>query len=672
MMRRYRLLFAALVCGCYASALAQTDTVRYSVLMSQNNRGVLKMWKKGDGSRNYFYEFNDRGRGPELSTRTWLDGNGIPITVETSGLDYFKNPVEDRLRSEGSVKRWTNPGEKGEKGLGDKSFYISINGPPSELGLLARALLLSPDRKLKLLPDGEAGIEKAGELSIGNGSHFQKVNLFFVTGLGFIPWPVYLDGQNEFFASGSEWQSVVRAGWESTVPTLLRVQDSLLTSRMGILAKQLHRIPSNQVVFVHANVFDTERGITLRNQTVVISKNRIVSCTPDAQAVYPSNAEVIDATNKTLMPGLWDMHTHIGDGEGLLFLASGITTIRDLGNDVDKIASFRQRFDANEDIGPRILPAGFVDGRGPYAGPTKVFADTPEEAIQVVKKYSELGYEQIKIYSSVKPALVPVIVREAHARNMRVGGHIPAFMTAEEAIRLGFDEIQHANFLFLNFLADSIKDTRTPVRFTGVARNAARIDLESPAFRSFIDLMKSRHTVIDPTVNIFESMFEDRPGVVSATLAAVADRLPAQVVRRDYLSGGLPVPAGMNDTYRSSFQQMLRLVKKLYDAGITIVAGTDAIAGFSLHRELELYVQAGIPASSVLQLATLGAARVMKKETDFGSVSVGKFADLILIDGDPSVRISDVRRPVLVMKGGAIYKPSDINRVIGVKPTNSH
>jgi imidazolonepropionase-like amidohydrolase len=162
-------------------------------------------------------------------------------------------------------------------------------------------------------------------------------------------------------------------------------------------------------------------------------------------------------------------------------------------------------------------------------------------------------------------------------------------------------------------------------------------------------------------------MFTDRPGKVSASYAAVADRLPAQI-RRGFFYGGLEVPEGMDQHYRDSFQQMLKMTKTMYDAGIPIEAGTDALAGFSLHRELELYAEAGIPAPKVLQLATLGAARVMKRDQERGSVAVGKLADVILVDGDPAAHISDIRRVTTVMKDGVVYQTADLYRAIGVKP----
>jgi hypothetical protein len=365
------------------------------------------------------------------------------------------------------------------------------------------------------------------------------------------------------------------------------------------------------------------------------------------------------------------MHVHLGEwDDGLLHMAAGVTTVRDLANDIDHLEDLVPRFESGDLIGPHVLKAGFIDGRGPYQGPTKVFADTPEEAKADVKHYKDLGYVQIKIYSSVKPELVPVIAAEAHRAGMRVSGHVPAFMTMEQAVAQGYDEVQHANFWFLNFLIDSVPDTRTPARFTAVAEHAAELDLSSERVRTFVKLLQDHHTVVDPTVNAFDDMFRGRPSVMSPALAEVADRLPPQV-RRASMGGGLPVPDGMDQRYRDSYAAMLRMLKMLYDAGIPIVAGTDALSGFTLHSELEQYVAAGIPAPKVLQLATLGAARVMKRDAETGSIAPGKAADVILVDGDPAARIADIRRVTTVIQGGNLYDAGALYAALGVRPAVS-
>jgi len=402
--------------------------------------------------------------------------------------------------------------------------------------------------------------------------------------------------------------------------------------------------------------------------TVVMNGDRISAVGKDGSVKIPAGATVIDAGGKTLLPGLWDMHVHVSPGDdGLLHIAAGVTNARDMGNDTISVLELRRKFADGSLIGPRLMLAGLIDGSGPFQVPTGLLADDAASVKRDNDWYAAHGYEQIKVYSSMKPELVPGIIAEAHAKGLRVSGHVPAYMTAAQVVKLGFDEVQHANFLLLNFM-DTVKDTRSMARFKAVAAAGKDLDLQSPRVREFVALFKSRGTDIDPTLTTFEGMFTARPGELDPNQAPIADRMPPQV-QRGFYAGGLPVPPGMDQRYRDAFGEMKGIVKAMYDAGVPIVPGTDnGPVGFQLMRELELYVQAGIPAPQVLKLATIGAARVMHHEKDRGSIAVGKVADAVLVDGDPSTNISDVRKTVMVVKDGVQFDPKEIYAKLGVRP----
>ena len=185
----------------------------------------------------------------------------------------------------------------------------------------------------------------------------------------------------------------------------------------------------------------------------------------------------------------------------------------------------------------------------------------------------------------------------------------------------------------------------------------------------FIALLQQHHTTVDVTLGAFEGMFTGRPGKISPDLAPVLDRLPAQVQRSAY-TGGLPVTEQNDQLYKDSYAAMLKMTKRLYDAGIPILAGTDATAGIMLHRELELEVRAGIPPAKSLQIATWNAARLLKQDKELGSIAAGKRADLLLVNGNPVENISDIRRCQLVMKDGVVYKSADVYRAVGIAPAN--
>ena len=650
------------------SALAQVaGETRYAVLMMEKPAGMQTSTVGADGSRNLSYEFNDRGRGPKLTAHVRLDAAGVPVSMDIDGVDYLKAPVAERFTTANGVARWKNGAEAGEQKIAAPGFYLSTQGLPEELAWLARALLQAPDQRMALLPAGQASIKRVEELNIGEGASKRHVTAYQIEGLGFSPATVWLDDDQTLFASVDRFFSVVRDGWAASVPKLLEKQEALASKRSGELARTLTRKPLMPVALTNANVFDSATGKSTPGMTVLMEGNHIRAVGKDGAVAIPSQAQRIDVGGKALLPGLWDMHVHMSPNDGLLHLAAGVTSVRDLANDNDALQKMKREIESGAEIGPRITMRGFMDGRGPYTGPTKVFVDNEAEARSAIDYYARHGYDGIKVYSSIKPELVPTITKLAHEKGLRVSGHVPAFMTAQQFVEAGADEIQHINFIFLNFWFDEVKDTRTPQRFIAVAERAATLDLNSERVRSLVQLLKNRNIVVDPTLTAFEGLFTDRPGKVSESYAAIADRLPPQV-RRGFLVGGLPVPQGKDARYHESQLATLRMVKLLYDSGITIVPGTDGLPGFTLHRELELYAQAGISPADVLRIATLGAARVAHRDQELGSIAPGKLADMVLVDGDPAKRISDIRRPSLVIKDGAFYEPAALYKALGIKP----
>jgi imidazolonepropionase-like amidohydrolase len=648
-----RALLLLLLTAC-ASVAPKDVTRRYTVLMSTNTAGTQVVTTRGNETV-VDYEYNDRGRGPKTHTVLRVDERGVPVSVETTGNDYLKQQIEERFSIDGTTARWKNTAEAAEGRAG--AFYSSMYGPPEETAVLARALIRNGGR-MQLLPGGEASIRKAGETTI-RGTH---VTAYEIGGLGFTPSEIWLDDEQNLFGSVSSWSSTIREGFEADAKTLIAIQDERSQKRVAELAKKLTHTPTmRRLSIVNARIFDPRTGTLSTPTTINIEGDRIANI---GEPMIFNAADVYDAQGKVVLPGLWDMHTHLATEDGLLNLAAGITSARDLGNDSDFITSFKRQIEAGEAIGPRIVLAGLVDGPGPFKGPTNILADNEEEARKAVDFFAGRNYEGLKIYSSIKPELVPVLTSYAHQRGLRVSGHIPAGMRAEQAVDAGYDEIQHANMLLLNFMPD-VTDTRTPARFTEPAKRAADLDLQSPEVRAFIEKLRAKNIVVDPTLALFENLLTARAGSMSPTYAMVADRFPPQV-RRYFLTGGLPVPEGMDERYRKSFAKMQELVRELHRAGVKVVAGTDALAGFSLHRELELYAEAGIPNAEVLRMATLTPAEILKREKDLGTIEAGKLADLIVIDGDPLANMRDIRKVVKVVKGGNVYEPKELYGELGV------
>ena len=644
------------------------DAIIRMVLTDGTPSGQDVIWKSSDGTIHEFSQFNDRGRGPKIYTTYRLDARGLVVAEVSQGVDYMKNPVEERFSIASGEAAWKNQAEDEKQANASGKFYIDLNGGAESSAILARALLKNGG-KLPVLPSGEASIRKMQSVSFEDGTQKRTASLYEITGLGFTPNYLWLDENQQFMASISGWFALIQRGFESAVPTLRESQQQSDDARSAELSLKLTHKPSGDLVVTNVTVFDSQTGTLVPNQRVTVNGDRIFAVEPEDGQATSATSQTINGKGKILLPGLWDMHAHLVADTAFLDIATGVTTVRDLGNPIDDLTKLRREIDGGSQIGPRVVSAGLIDGPGPYQGPIKVLAATPEEARQCVDRYADLGYVQIKIYSSVKPELVPVIVEEAHKRGLRVSGHVPSGMIAEQFVRDGVDEIQHMNFIFLNFMPD-VKETRTPARFIEPGKRGGDLDLNSQAVNDFIALLKQHHIVLDPTMGVWENTYLDRPGQISRIDAAIFDRLPVQAQRGSKSGGGAldATDPATDKQYRAAYANMVRMLKKLYDSGVQIVAGTDAGSGYAFDRELEIYNEAGIPATEVLRMATLEAATIMHKDRAFGSITAGKYADMILVNGDPTKKISDIRHVDAVIKNGNVYRPSEMYPAFGIRP----
>jgi imidazolonepropionase-like amidohydrolase len=662
------LLLAPLGSATAAAGAAATEAAtapaegvhRDEIRIMGNAAGSQTLTTHGDTVRAEF-SFNDRGRGDHIVATWKLDAAGVPVEYQGAGNDYMKVNVTETFRLAAGRAAWHNRSEQGATTVSGEAFYVPMNPPPEIWGVLTRALLKAPQHRLALLPAGEATLEEVGPLPGAAG-----IRLYMIVGLDLSPTPVWLTGE-QTVAIASSWFSLLPTGQAALLPQMLAAQRQATEAWSARVAREQTRVPAHDVVIRDARLFDPRDLTVTPGTSVLVRGERIVRVAPDAEVQAAADAEVIDAHGRFLMPGLWDNHQHFGDNTGTLDIANGVTSARDMANDTDEFLERVARFDAGTELGPRVWKSGIIDGTGPFAGPTKMRIDTPAQAVADVDWYADHGYGQIKIYSSVPPPIMPVIAAEAHARGLRVSGHVPAFMSAQQFVDGGADEIQHLNFIVLDFLFDTVKETRNMNRFTAVAEHARDLGPDKPQVREFITYLARHHTVLDPTMNVFEAMFCGDPAALTPGLEGIAPRLPAQV-RRGLLSNALTVPRGEEAQYREAFPAMLRLLKALYDAGVTIIPGTDSMPGYELHHELEIYARAGIAPAEVLRMATLTSATVIGVNGERGVIAPGKLADLILVNGDPSREITDINKVDVVMKGGKLYDPARVEGSLGISP----
>jgi imidazolonepropionase-like amidohydrolase len=417
----------------------------------------------------------------------------------------------------------------------------------------------------------------------------------------------------------------------------------------------------DKLALVGGDVVDATGGPALHDATVVIESGRITAVGPRDHVGIPKDAHVIDARGLTILPGLWDMHAHFEQVEwGPVYLASGATTVRDVGNETEFVTAVRDAVAGGHGLGPRMLLAGIVDGDGPIAlGVNRV--NSPEQAVEMVDHYHALGFQQIKIYSSVKLENVKAICVEAHRQGMTVTGHIPEGMNAFQGVEAGMDQINH-----IQYVVDVMHASFPPsMPRMDRAKAIAAIDLASPDAQRTIQFLKQHGTVLDPTLALFELFGASANHTVQSFEPGV-EKVPPEMYAQ---LASVGVPADAAAVARAVFDKELQITGALHKAGVSIVAGTDqAVPGYSLHREMELYVDAGFTPLEAIQAATIVPARVMKMDNQLGTVESGKLADLVLVEGDPLASIQNLRRVKYVVTGGTIYQPAPLWQSVGFKP----
>lgn len=628
---------------------AATDTTSYAVLNHGRPAGDMQVITTAD-TIVVRYHHVDRNRGPR-SEAHYVMSRGRVVGGQTWNLPLNNPPAKlgepaDRFEVTRDSVLWHGAGKDSSRSAPytPSTYYRLFSFTPYNQALLARFLLGQPGHFARLLPRGTAKVEFVGDTTVATRSGRQHVRLAMMRDTTGDASGVWLDDHNQLFADEVGWFITVRRGAEGALPAL-RVIEMRYRDANGIaMGKRLAPPPASAVAITGGDLFDSETGLVRPHVSVIIQGSKIVAVGPADSVTMPAGATVINATGKTIVPGMWDMHSHAfansQTSRAVNDLASGITTVRDLASDIDQAVSLRDRSAAGLLAAPRFVLAGFIEGPGRWAGPTEAIAATEEQALAWIARYDSLGYKQIKLYNLVQPDLVPAIARETHRRGMRLSGHVPRGLSTSGAVRLGYDEVNHIAFLLSTFYPDSlwVPDMRA---YSAVASAVApNFNVDSPEFAAMLALFKQRGTVIDPTVNLWLS---------------------------PRAQGGTPAPSvGIPSTSDSlalrSDATLLKIIKRLYDEGITIVPGTD---GSSYNFELENYERAGIPAAQVLRIATIVPARVMKDDGEYGSVAVGKVADLFIVDGKPAEHVADLRKVDRVIRAGRVYDPKALRAAAG-------
>lgn len=643
-------------------------TERFSIVSNGETVGYLVGVTRGDRIE-VDYHVDNNGRGPKHKETIRLGEGGLPLSWSIEGTSLMGGPVAESYAWQDGRARWRSQADHGERASATPALYVVNDGSPWAVGVYARALLQAPEHRLDALPGGRLALERLQAYdAAGADGATVPATVYRLTGLELAPSYLMLDADDRLFAvlSGS---LTVREGFEAQERPLQELLSKLEMERAEALQRRLAHRHDGPVRIRNVRVFDPVAAALGPPVSVRVEDGRIAAIeAADARAAAGARERVYDGEGGTLVPGLHDMHSHTSLDSGLWYLAAGVTSTRDMGNDNDFLLDLIPRIEDGRVAGPRIVRNGFIEGRSPYSARHGFVVDSVDKGLEAVRWYARHGYWQIKIYNSMNPDWVKPIAAEAHRLGLGVTGHVPAFATPDRMIRDGYDEIAHINQLMLGWLLEPDEDTRTPLRLTGMAR-AADLDLAtSPRVAATLALMKERGTALDTTAVILELLMLSRAGEMSPGGEHFLEHMPIGYQRyrkRTYVSDLTPET---DRAYRQAVEKMLAALKLLHDNGIRLLPGTDDGTGFTLHRELELYAKAGIAPAAVLANATLGMERYLGREAELGSIAPGKRADFFLVAGDPTRDVNAIRRARLVSKGDAVYFPAEIYTALGVRP----
>jgi imidazolonepropionase-like amidohydrolase len=606
-----------------------------------------------DGTRTLTTTFDITDRGNRRTTTATLTTtkDERPLKLEVKGNTPV---VADFVRGTTTIggRTWTNPEPKPAQGaavVGASPFALQMammrtwraRGQPRRLPIVSTNPRAEPIE-----------IARVGRDVITVDRRRVTLERYTVNNLMFgreILWTT-TDGELAAamtFAGGLPMEAV-RKDLTPALPELHRAGVAQEIANLAAIGRAVKPMHTGAFAIAGTTIIDATDAPPIPDAVVIVRDRRIVAAGPRATTPIPRGMTTIEAKGQVLLPGLWDMHTHVSGVEfGPALLAAGITTTRDCGGEMDLLVALRDAIARQGAVGPRLLLAGLIDAGGDRAF-GHVTAETPPEGRAAVARYHAAGFEQIKLYTFLSPEVASAISEEAHRLGMTVTGHVPRSLTTSAGIEAGMDHINHLNYV------------TSMLRKPGAE---GRVDFQSDTAQAAVKLLLARKTVVDPTASWGEMASHSRevdvasfePGVLTAP--AVLD------ARFRGMAGNTTA-----EQMKARRAQTLAVIGGLHRAGVAIVPGSDTgLVGHGLHRELELYVEAGMTPLEAIKSATIVSARAMGLDRDTGTIAAGKRADLILVDGNPLQDIRQLRRVTRVIANGRIYDAGALWRSAGFR-----
>ena len=492
----------------------------FTISSTAGKHGDIWSWTLPDGRTAYRMSMSLRGWVTETDEVVTLGPDRRPTTIAIRGFTDSGDATEDFSVDAGGTAKWTTSVDSGSAPFGGKR-YNAYGGPWLAGEMDVNALVAAGAKGIDLLPTGHASISIGQSTQIDGPQGKKTVKLAFITGYGFAPSPVWLDSNNQFFGNAGGI-SLLPEGYEKAGPILKDISDKATAAMVKDVA---HRFlsPANRTPTLvdHVLLFDSVVGKYVANRAVLIANGKVVAVGPAGSIKAPAGTVKIDGRGKTILPGLWDSHQHVGGDDWNLLqnVATGMTNYRSPGTEIPDALSIYKRRAAGDLLAPDGKISVIIDRKDPLAAQGAITVNSAKEAIAAVDKIKKAGLWGVKFYTSMNPAWIAPAAAEAHRLGLHVHGHVPAGMRPPDAVRAGYDEVTHINFIMMQAMPQEVVDkANTAARLEGPAKYGKDVDLDSPMMKAFYAELSKRGTIIDPTLTVWEPLMTSDGSALSPNI----------------------------------------------------------------------------------------------------------------------------------------------------------
>lgn len=595
---------------------------------------------------------NERGRITGVVAELRMNKDLTPVYYSSEYISGdTTNVLKMQTATTGNVSVWEDDFEVVTTKTPPFYFPVHSTIPAAMEMMLYQYMLAKGISSLPTFPRGGISISHTATDTVTIKGERLPLDRYVVEGINWGGRTIWLDANKNLIAlvkANTQIREMIRKGYEEAMPVFIAGN---VMEQMKTLEKYSENLKGEQAeitALVGGDIWDGLSSSIQKDMTLIVEAGRIKEIGTRANVSIPNGARIIELKGKTLIPGLWDMHAHSNQVQWApAYLAGGITTIRDNGNELELATAFRDAIAEKGAIGPDILLAGMTDGPG-IKGNGVIRATSAEQAREVVAMYHKNGYKQIKIYNSIAPDILKVLTEEAHKIGMSVTGHVPNEVgNAVDAVESGMDQLSHrARFLTALFPDKNLADLK--------GNYLADNEITPEQIEKTADFFLKHQTVLDPTIAL--DVIRALPsGIPVETVEPDVGRIAYELFEDKRFRKGLSEERSQMAV--KDYTKAMEIIGVLHKAGVPVVAGTDNVVPvFSLYLELETYHQlGGLTTAEALKTATVIPAKVMGMEKETGTLEAGKQADITILDQNPLENIANIRTVSAVMTNGNYY-----------------